>query len=56
MVARRRTGRVEVFADIEQLLASLEPSETGASTDWDGPESPRAVVAQVVASMGQPAG
>lgn len=40
---RRRTGRQEVFADIEQLLAALT---AGASGDWTGPESPQAVLAQ----------
>lgn len=50
---RRRTGRQEVFTDIEQLLESLESPETGAGTDWTGPDSPRAVVAQVMAPRDQ---
>lgn len=44
---RRRTGRQEVFADIEQLLAALQ---SHAAVDWTAPEEPGAVVAQLLAT------
>ncbi|MGM7669867.1 hypothetical protein [Microbacterium sp. A93] len=50
---RRRTGRQEVFADIEPLLTALR---THAAADWTVPEEPRAVVAQILASPHHPAG
>ncbi|WP_313818192.1 hypothetical protein [Citricoccus sp.] len=37
---RRRTGRQDVFADVEHLLESLEAS----GADWTKQESPTAVV------------
>lgn len=41
---RRRTGRQDVFADVEGLLVALE----AAGADWTGAETPRAVVGRLL--------
>ncbi|MFC4428880.1 hypothetical protein [Citricoccus alkalitolerans] len=45
---RRRTGRQDVFADVEELLVSLETPGTGAGSDWTGTEPARAVVGRLL--------
>ncbi|WP_236558072.1 hypothetical protein [Citricoccus sp. K5] len=45
---RRRTGRQDVFADVEQLLDSLDSPEAGTSADWTGAETPRALVRRLL--------
>lgn len=49
---RRRTGRQDVFADVEELLVSLETPGPGAGADWTGTETPRAVVGRLLARAG----
>ncbi|WP_313823174.1 hypothetical protein [Citricoccus sp.] len=41
---RRRTGRQDVYGDVEELLEAL----AAPGADWTAVESPRAVVARVV--------